>query len=52
VRVHLAREHALELELLDVAAQAQRILLDFLCRPQIAFSGYELEQLTGIGKPA
>jgi hypothetical protein len=52
VRVHLAREHALELELFDVAAQAQHIVLDFLCRAQIALGRDELEQLARIGEPA
>jgi hypothetical protein len=51
VRVHLARKHALEFELLHVAAEPIGIQLDLFRRGQIAFFGREIEQFTGVGEP-
>jgi hypothetical protein len=52
VRVHLAGEHALELELRNVPLEARDVLLD---GPDRAFVGLrlgEFEQLTGLGQAA
>jgi hypothetical protein len=50
VRVHLAGEHALELEALDVLVQAVGIGLDLADRAEVALAGRQVQQLAGIGK--
>jgi hypothetical protein len=45
VRVHLAREHALELETRDVALESVDVLLDGSDRSFVALGFRELEQL-------
>jgi hypothetical protein len=52
VRVHLAREHALEFELLDLEGQTFDIGLDFLARPGIRLRGGQLQEFRGIGQGA
>jgi len=49
VRVHLAVEHALQLELADAAFEAHRVALDVARRGLIVLAFRELEQLRGIG---
>jgi hypothetical protein len=52
VRVHLAREHALELELRDLALEARDVLLDGADRAIVGLRLGELEQLAGLAQPA
>jgi predicted membrane metal-binding protein len=48
VRVHLAAEHALELEAADLLLQPRGVLLDIARRGFIAFALGQLEQLGGV----
>jgi hypothetical protein len=50
VRVHLAREHALELELLDLAVDALEVGLDGPGRAFVGFGLGEVEQLARLGQ--
>jgi hypothetical protein len=52
VRVHLAREHALELELRDLALEARDVLLDGADRALVGLRLGEFEQLAGLAQPA
>jgi hypothetical protein len=51
VRVHLAGEHALELELLDVALQRREVALDGLCGRLVVFFDGQGQQLAGVLEP-
>jgi len=52
VRVHLARKHALEFELLDLLGQAIDISLDFLGCPSVRLTGDQLQQFGRIAQGA
>jgi hypothetical protein len=50
VRIHLAREHALEFELFDLEGQSIDVALDFLQRACIGFFSREVDQFRGIAQ--
>ncbi|GAC1301197.1 MAG: hypothetical protein NVSMB10_00330 [Steroidobacteraceae bacterium] len=50
MRIHLARKHALEFELLDYRLQTGDVRLDFRRRRQVAFRRGQLEQLRRVGE--
>ena len=50
MRIHLAGEHALELEALDVLVQAVGVRLDLADCAEIALTGRQVQQLAGIRK--
>jgi hypothetical protein len=52
VRIHLAAEHALELEVAHLPFETLRVALDFLRGALVAFGRGELEQLRGISNAA
>jgi hypothetical protein len=52
VRIHLAREHALEFEQFDLDSQTFDIGLDFHARPRISLRGGQLQEFRGIGQGA
>jgi hypothetical protein len=51
VRVHLAREHALELELGHFAVDAAEVVLDRLRRARVRLGLRQVEQFTRLGQP-
>ena len=52
VRVHLARKHALEFELLDVALERREVALDGLRRRFVVLFDSQVQQLAGVLQPA
>jgi hypothetical protein len=51
VRVHLAREHALELELRDLALETRDVLLDGADHALVGVGLGEFEQFAGLAQP-